>query len=780
MRRHEGSMRRLVNLIFFSFVFVAFLSLGASAQTSCPADQVIMRISGLTNAHGEVHNFPNSNYNYKICYNDIFSGNLYSGANPQSCTPNRGNDVLRLSGNTNAHAETPGSTTSGYTDVCYGDLVCVSTTAANCPGLSREVVSLSSSTNAHIGFAGQYGTKICCSTTPQSITNPIWKYYNNLPIPDVNPNTLICPNSYPIMSVTTSGITNGVVDFELWDDSTGPDTKILPQSTSSSFSVLQGTVSNNQANVTLNLNNSELFGILESARGSSGGELELYFKAIYPNINPINSYEVDYRGNPNACSYLKPTVEITAPVHKGVYFKDTQINFEGDCRSQLGPLQYEWTITPQTGAVVTKTEPRFNHLFTSSGQANVKLKCTDPRGQYSIKESQILIVDNDKKMFAYINQPAFDSFVDNLPPSSGPYFPTQVTFSATDSFAVGVTPAVSPSTCPTVQCLGGSCRTQTQNSPDGCSNPISITSAPTNYANLFFNWTFWDNNWNEQWNSYEGRDVENGAVNYDDVSNSVNDKHMSVLVNYSVSNNPSVSASATFQRDFTLGRCLNNGNTFHRSSNEVLSTTAPNNACKGINLVENRDDCCPSGHQCLPTSTSSNSPYSCQPSSSTATNCRDLTRSECNSNTNPALPLASYGRNPAVCEFLQCYWITTGPNANTCGVRATQYANGQNGCNVGSNACPTYDCAWTTTQTECVNGIKTISYSSASSIPVKPGCAIGSATACQRDEVTVPCGSLNFELSFFGKTQFIISIISIFILYLLLNFYKGRVHEKNK
>lgn len=800
MRRHVRCMRRLISILFFAFSFVLFLSLNVETQTICGpngANDLIMRISGTSNAMGE--NATMNNYPVEVCYSSIFS-TVYSGSNLPGlrvCTAT--NKVVRLSGSTNAHAETPDNPNpnSNYNNnvVCYGDLQCVSVTGSNgCPPGKFAVVSLSDATNAHLGnpvayppASGSNDRRICCSATPPTLSALKWSYYDGTQIPV---NDLICPNSYVIMNVTTGGIASGnLVDFELWDDKT-PDFKILPTGTGN-YRILQGMVSNNQANVTLNLSDPELFNILESARSSSGGELELYFKAEYPNANDVESYEIGYDGG-SSCIYPRPTASVRAPIHKGVYFKDTTLNFESGCTSRIGPLEYEWIIT-QEGQTTsyTSNERKFDLIFGGtgtghfgdSGQANVKLKCTDMRGQSADAESQILIVASDKKnTLAYIEKPAFESFWTNTPPTSGPYFAERVNFSAADSFAVDVVPATTSGSCPTVSCLGGSCPLTTQNKPvciGGSGNTITITNpGAVSYSNLFFNWTFWDDNWNEPWASYDNFDVENGAVNYDDISNSINDKHMSVLVNYTL-NDPDVSASASFQRDFTLGRCLDNGNKYYESSSEGKSTTEENNACKGGDgNAGTGDDCCPVGYRCM---NEGSSLYSCKiPPGPIITECRDFTtRSACNSNNDTRIPLASNGGTPSSCTLLQCYWITSGVNAGTCGLRATRYQNSQNGCGGGNNGCVLRDCAWTTTQTECTNGWKTITYNSASpSDPPLPLCL--NSESCVREPVDVPCGSLNFELSFFGKAQFIISIISIALLYFAFNFYRGRKNERKK
>ncbi len=143
------------------------------------------------------------------------------------------------------------------------------------------------------------------------------------------------------------------------------------------------------------------------------------------------------------------------------------------------------------------------------------------------------------------------------------------------------------------------------------------------------------------------------------------------------------------------------------------------------------------------------------------TRCEDFAnQNSCNSNTISTYPQNSYGvQQLPVCTFLQCYWIS---DTAGCGVRATQYpSTPQSGCNSAGNAIN--NCAWTTTQSECINGVKTISY-------------VGDLTNtpnCIKESITVACGSLNFELGFFGIAQFISSILIIGLFYLIFEINKN-------
>jgi len=763
LRRYEMTMKGAVLSLFFVICFVVILSLGVSAQTTCSSSQVIMRLSGSTNAHGEVWN-GGGGYTTEICYDTIF-GSSYSGQNPHACASS--NKVVRLSTLTNAHAEIPGNNNYG-TEVCYGDLSCTSVAGnAPCPSGKTEIVSLSSSTNAHLGVAGSYNGagnyKICCSRgiipslpSPQ-IFNATWNRFDGSRIAS---DAFVCPNSSAIMSVQTKDIFDGSsIQFQLYDKDPFPNPDDLIGS------ALTTIVRNGRANFTLNLSNPVLLDQLRTELGRTleEKELELYFKSDSSSISNV-SYVVRYDGNVSSCTYSKPAAKIYAPVHRGVYFANTNINFVSGCSSQIGPSKSDWIVT-QNGNEFTETGAQFEHDFANAGQVNVKLKCTDPRGSSISTESQMLVVSADKRVLAFIEKPSLDEFVYNSPPSRGPYFPETVRFSALDSFVVEVNP--NNNNC-LVTCLGGYCPQMTNNSLSNCAGgtggPVPIVNAPSSgsvadYKNLFFNWTFWDRNWDNQWTSFEGLDKKEGAILYDDLSNQINDKHMSVSINYVNGVN------ATFKRDFTLGRCLNSGNTYYGPNSQPLSTNLPNDACKGgDDAAGTGDDCCSVGFQCLPSGDSK--PYSCQLTTG-ATRCEDFdNKMDCASNNDSRIPRASYGQSPPECTFLECFWDT---GSNSCGVKATQYSSGANGCKIVGGGVNPPVCSWTTHQTECLSGKKTISYA-----------VVNGGDRCNRNSVEVLCGSLNFELSFFGKSQFIISALSIATLYFVFSVYRRKRYDQKK
>ncbi len=729
---------------------MGFVSAQPSGNTCSSPDDVILRLSSQTNAHGEAFSTTGT-YPVDICYSQIF-GTSYVGTNPHSCSLNNANKVLKLSALSNAHSEIPDASVPTYTTyVCYGDLVCHSVAGnVNCPNGEQEVVSLSGQTNAHIEkgnsniYTATSNYKICCSNSGSSpvgqgsIANVGWAYYNAQPI---SAGTFFCPNSAIYAYAITSGVSDGTtLTFKFYEEDALVNDFIFENN---------AFIQNNFASFPVNFADTNVRNLLHTYLDGTNNDAELLFKAEI-GANRKDSSVIIYGEDTALCTYNPPTITVTSPIHQGIYFANTNINFVATCTSQTGPLTYSWNIV-QNDQTITNTNPNFQQTFTQGGQATITLTCTDLQGLSATAQNNILVINNPSA-FAYINDPAWKGVEYEFPVSGTPYFRKQVSFSASDSFAVDNSGACS------VNCIGGNCPLQTQNSPASCGGgPLTINGAPSSQSNavwtsINFDWRFWDSNWNEPWTSNDGLGSVSGLLEYDDVSNTLGDKHMSVTMQ-AINGDSSISAS--FQREFTLGRCLNNGANVLLGG--TLEATSNLNICRGGDQLPNTgDECCPSGLVCAdqngnPLATSGQ--FSCQISS--ITRCENFdNQNSCNSNTLSAYPQNSYGSQqiPA-CTFLQCYWIS---DAAGCGVRATQYpSNSQNGCNPTGN--PISNCAWTTTQSECLNGIRTISYVGASA----------NTPDCNRPQINTPCGSLNFELGFFGIVQFISTVLIISLFYII-------------
>jgi len=215
----EGVKKRLLTfgiLSLFTITFVIMFAGFSEAAVTCSAEnQTILRISGTTNAHGEVYNGI-GNYDEEICYDTIFG---VAGDGNRVCSGT--NKVVGLSGLTNAHAEEP-SLSNYATEICYGGLSCRATTGS-CLGNESLVVTLSSSTNAHLASNDPgYLQNICCSIgvvgpppPPPvgncSITSASWSF-NEEVVTEVIEGTLAD------MIITGGNCSGTDIDFEIWEN----------------------------------------------------------------------------------------------------------------------------------------------------------------------------------------------------------------------------------------------------------------------------------------------------------------------------------------------------------------------------------------------------------------------------------------------------------------------------------------------------------------------------------------------------------------------------------
>ncbi len=125
----------------------------ASQCSTTPWNNTVMRISGLSNAHGEVWN-GEGNYPYVICCNWT--------ASSRTCESDGSNVLVRLSSPTNAHAETKDWDVYPIS-ICYEGLLCEDMSGCN-SDYYLELLSLSGLTNAHIGEYDPLtsAVDICC------------------------------------------------------------------------------------------------------------------------------------------------------------------------------------------------------------------------------------------------------------------------------------------------------------------------------------------------------------------------------------------------------------------------------------------------------------------------------------------------------------------------------------------------------------------------------------------------------------------------------------------
>ncbi len=764
-------MKRVAILWFIFGVFLFMLAQFSSAQTCASADDTILRLNSPTNAHGQKHDQTPS-YSQGICYSSIFGQPAPANPSRVCSGSGNGNRVVRLSSPNNAHAGIPDATSSPYaTEICYQGLTCQSV-AGNvaCPTGSQEVVQLSGATNAHLETASgtAYTTannyKICCSATGTIPTNSAtWKKIDGTLL-NTPPN--VCLNQYVVAHTQAPGFANGEITYwELWEaDCVAESPPCVLDDCLAGFSPDCPANSGFTATVQNGESSSPPFQITSSIFNAGGeSNAELYFNvAMASQPNNIQSSYVILADN-NQCVYSLPTANINAPVHQGIYFANTQIDFAQGCTSPLEPINYQWDIT-QDGQTLSlgqsATSANFQHTFANTGQATIRLTCTGQVSSLSATaETQILVVASPF-VFAYINVPDFNAIVYNSITAEQPYFATQASFSASNSFVVDTN--IQGSSC-VVNCLAGNCPSATQNSPNSCTGtngqmggPLAVSGTPAPYNNMNFDWRFWDNNWEEQWTQFEGVGIHSGSVAYDDLSNARNDKHMRLTATVS-------GVSATFDRDFTLGRCLNNGNVFLSPSGQQQATTGANavvNACKGVDANSALDDCCPNGLIC--------SSGSCVIPPTHIDECSNMNEAQCNNwaDYNPLAP-RNQMPNPPICTYIECLWNPSAKGGQgECGVHSRNYSVDLWGC--AAPSCVNNDCTWSTTQTSCQNGQKTISYTgTAVASPSIRLCSVQN-NVCEGYSVTTPCGTLNFELGFFGYVQFIVAMIVVAMIYFVI------------
>lgn len=165
-------MLKQIDKLFVSAVIVccilgvtpAWAALSCSITTAALCtDTIVLRMSANTNAHAEMPDQVTPGYsNNVICCSGV-SGVACSG---------RYATVLKLSSTTNAHVETA-SGTSYLNNACMSsssEIPVIAYQDTNCTGYDTSLASISSTTNATIGNVSNYTKKICGSVLPASIT----------------------------------------------------------------------------------------------------------------------------------------------------------------------------------------------------------------------------------------------------------------------------------------------------------------------------------------------------------------------------------------------------------------------------------------------------------------------------------------------------------------------------------------------------------------------------------------------------------------------------------
>ena len=204
---------RLIKIIF---LFALILFLISFATAVCEDSKRIMKLYQATNSHGALWN--DLFYPEDVCTDT-------AGSNSHDCKADNSNLVIRLSGATNAHAEIP-TNTNYNTLVCYGELTCVSR-QNSCNSGEAVILSLSSETNAHIalGDYADYPIKICCKGG--EVITPV--VCNNNGTCDAGETNAKCPGDCKdvIPEVTGDSYWTNMNDIQINNADTGDSVKLV-------------------------------------------------------------------------------------------------------------------------------------------------------------------------------------------------------------------------------------------------------------------------------------------------------------------------------------------------------------------------------------------------------------------------------------------------------------------------------------------------------------------------------------------------------------------------
>ncbi len=123
-----------------------------------------------------------SNYNYKICYDEYF-GSSYDGSNPHDCSVGNSNAIFWLTNTTNSHVSAV-ETTEYNIPVCYGELSC-SVRQNTCNVGETNIATLYDTSNSHVAISDYigYDYKVCCTDAESEL---IWQDMNGEEITQAN------------------------------------------------------------------------------------------------------------------------------------------------------------------------------------------------------------------------------------------------------------------------------------------------------------------------------------------------------------------------------------------------------------------------------------------------------------------------------------------------------------------------------------------------------------------------------------------------------------------
>lgn len=644
-------MKKRLGFVLFFLLFCSILLVNVGIVSAgfggCAGgeDQEIFRLFDTSNSHGAI--YTDAIYNYRVCFDELFVQPYLGTGNVHSCT---GNDlVLKLAAPTNGHGELP-SENNYNTDVCFQDLICTSrSVSSGCLADEAAVVYLSDNTNAHLSTTPGpgYDVVICCSSA--SGINPTASCGDGICTPgqetcgSCEADCGVCPLQDFVETYWTD-ITDGRID----KTNRSNFVNLVVESTFSAeaeiiFEVFEDDVINDDI-FTISLGN-ELRTTADAAGmatvrmqiddsvvlaagdfgGLEGDELEFFFRATEVssgNQDDVNSLIVEDKifNDP-------PTANITGPVHRQIYFVNEPLNFVGSCVDAQSPPDYAWKVDDDNPLdSFTDSRQTFQHIFTTTGQKTISLRCVDTLDASFSNEIQIaiLVIGDDSDILDFVEKPKHKEIIFPLDAFSGGL---DVEYSGLDSYTLEV---VGPISCSgmTLNCLSGNCPSETKNSAAsiGCDSVVGIGNGLGDFANMNYKWEF-DDGLVDEGLGRTGDTRKYGAAG---------DKFIDLTINYEANG---FDLDRIFRREFKLlgkNNCTAGGESwceFNHVDDSVLCLPTHNtSACTGpdfktgpIGSVEAANDCCPVGQVC---STEIGNP-GCQIPNEGPVVCGNLSESEC-------------------------------------------------------------------------------------------------------------------------------------------------------
>jgi len=519
-------------MLFFCSMFLFFAAEVMGLACFSDADTII-RLSSENNAHLGLWN--DTSYTVPICFSRIFG---VVGTGNRTCAPLH--EVVSLSNFSNAHGEVP-EQNNYLIPVCYG-MQCVSTLGSCAIGY-KPVLKLSGNTNAHAGLANSsYPVTICC--TPHPIACADGADNDNDGLIDLqDPH---CTDSTDLIedpgTPCADGVDNdndGLVDIldpDCWTDPTDPSTydpNIIQEGPGGGggqvlvsnaywannigqrineshvkdlvqLVVVGSGLSGKQINYTImktvpfwfdqKINPDTIGGVVKWRAGDNGSGIfetgDYYFLVDVAGAPRFSTDDISelhvFAGQDNQ----RPVAVITAPQDKQIYFIGEEIKFNQASYDVDDEFAYVWSLengTHLSGESTAKVNWNFTHTYATAGQKTIVLRVIDERDETNDDIISILVI-NGNESNGNINEKYILSYIDE--PEKGRSFGRKVKFNATGTFAIetslqaGLSVTCLAGLCPPkiLGCYNGQCDVPIQNSP------TSFNTA--NYNPINFTWIF--------------------------------------------------------------------------------------------------------------------------------------------------------------------------------------------------------------------------------------------------------------------------------------------------